>query len=175
MSVSHTHTFISYQIESTEYEVRSSSVSSCARRTERIVGHDTEATEVSRMRPTEYPRDRNRLRTYIYERDGYRCQHCGQQGGPSEAVELHVRRIVPASRGGTGHPRNLVTLCRTCRDRISDHHVVGSGDRFSPWTTEDPSESSPRTGGQAALLFLGGVVLPFSLTLLVMASNAGFP
>jgi 5-methylcytosine-specific restriction endonuclease McrA len=127
------------------------------------------------MRTIEYPRDRGRLRTHVYERDGYRCQHCGQQGGPQEAVDLHVRRIVPESRGGTGHPRNLLTLCGRCRDRISDHHILGSEERFVPWATEDSSESSPRTGGQVALLFLGGVVVPFSLTLLVMASNAGFP
>jgi 5-methylcytosine-specific restriction endonuclease McrA len=127
------------------------------------------------MRATEYPRDRDQLRTYVHERDDYRCQQCGQQGGPHETVGLHVRRIVPESRGGTGHPRNLLTLCRTCRDRISDHHVVGSGDRVTQRPEEPSSESPPRSGGQVALLFLGGVVLPFSLTLLVMASNAGFP
>jgi len=133
------------------------------------------------MRSTEYPRDRDQLRAYVYERDGYRCQQCGQQGGPQEAVELHVRRIVPESRGGTGHPRNLLTLCRTCRDRISDHHVVASGDRVTQrpeersLTTERSSGWSPGTGGRSVLLFLGGVVVPFSLTLLVMASNAGFP
>ena len=130
------------------------------------------------MKPTDHPRDRdrNRLRGYVCARDDYRCQQCGQQGGPQEAVELHVRGIVPESRGGTtNHPRNLLTLCGRCRDRISDHHVLGSGDRFTPWTTEDSSGSSSRSGGQVVLLFLGGVVLPFALTLLVMASNAGFP
>lgn len=127
------------------------------------------------MRPTEYPRDRDRLRAYVHERDGYRCQQCGQQGGPREAVELHVRRIVPESRGGTGHPRNLLTLCRRCRDRVSDHHVIASGDRVTQRPEERSSESSLRAGGQFVLLFLGGIVVPFSLTLLVMASNAGFP
>jgi 5-methylcytosine-specific restriction endonuclease McrA len=133
------------------------------------------------MRTIGYPRDRDRLRMHVYERDSYRCQHCGQQGGPQEAVELHVRRIVPESRGGTGHPRNLLTLCGRCRDRISDHHILGSEDRVTQrpeersQTTERSSEWSPGTGSRFVLLFLGGVVVPFSLTLLVMASNAGFP
>jgi len=143
---------------------------------EQAVDRRQDLAEVRGMKATEHPRDRDRLRRHVYERDDYRCQQCGQQGGPHEAVELHVRGIVPESRGGTtNHPRNLLTLCGRCGDRISDHHVLGSGDRFTPWTTEESSESPPRTGDRFVLLFLGGVVVPFSLTLLVMASNAGFP
>lgn len=132
---------------------------------------------MSRVGATGYPlgRERDQLRTYVHERDDYRCQQCGKEGGPHEAVDLRVRRIVPESRGGTGHPRNLLTLCRPCRDRISDHHVVGSGDRITLRPEVPSSESPSGIGGQSVLLFLGGVVLPFSLTLLVMASNAGFP
>lgn len=119
--------------------------------------------------------DRDGLRAEVYERDAYRCQHCGQQGAPGDPSQLRVRHIVPKSRGGTTHPRNLVTVCRTCRGRVSEHHRMGSADRVALGTRSQPSEPGSMTAGDTALLFFGGVLIPFVLTLFVMTLNVGFP
>lgn len=53
------------------------------------------------------------LRKEIYERDGYRCQECGEYG------ELHAHHVTPVYDGGNKWDRdNLVTLCRTCHIEV---------------------------------------------------------
>ncbi len=51
------------------------------------------------------------LRTRVFERDAYRCRHCGGWVG------LSVDHIQPESRGGTLELDNLQTLCRSCNSR----------------------------------------------------------
>jgi len=46
-------------------------------------------------------------------RDGWRCQKCGT----SKTLDVHHRRKI--SEGGTNHPNNLITLCRSCH---GNHH-----------------------------------------------------
>lgn len=48
------------------------------------------------------------LRKKIFERDAYRCKHCGVW------EDLTVDHIKPEALGGTLDPENLQTLCRTC-------------------------------------------------------------
>lgn len=51
------------------------------------------------------------VRQAVYERDAYRCQHCG--GWES----LSVDHIHPVSLGGSNDPGNLQTLCRSCNSK----------------------------------------------------------
>ena len=52
-----------------------------------------------------------RLRQFVYERDGGRCQYCDN---PTELCECHIHHVLELSGGGTNHPSNLKTLCRDC-------------------------------------------------------------
>lgn len=54
------------------------------------------------------------LRTQVYERDLYRCVHCGTHIG------LSIDHIIPTSKGGLSVYDNLQTLCRPCNSRKGD-------------------------------------------------------
>jgi hypothetical protein len=51
------------------------------------------------------------LRWGVFQRDGYSCSECGSQ------TDLTVDHIHPVSLGGSNHPENLRTLCRSCNSR----------------------------------------------------------
>lgn len=50
-----------------------------------------------------------KLRQFVFERDNYTCQYCGDKKGPFEADH-----IFPKSRGGLDTIVNLVCACREC-------------------------------------------------------------
>jgi 5-methylcytosine-specific restriction endonuclease McrA len=52
----------------------------------------------------------------ILERDQYRCQYCGLDGGASfeNAMAMSVDFVVPRARKGKKDPTNLVACCRSC-------------------------------------------------------------
>lgn len=54
------------------------------------------------------------VRRSIFERDEYRCRHCGGY------IDLSLDHIVPWSKGGSDEPDNLQTLCRSCNSRKRD-------------------------------------------------------
>jgi len=55
------------------------------------------------------------IREYILYRDGHTCQHCK---GKSKDKVLEVHHIVSKQTGGD-RPENLVTLCATCHEQVS--------------------------------------------------------
>lgn len=53
----------------------------------------------------------NKLRFYIYQRDGYRCKRCGIS---DKYAVLEVDHIIPIAKGGKSTADNLQTLCHKC-------------------------------------------------------------
>ena len=51
------------------------------------------------------------VRFFVFERDRYRCRHCGS------IENLTIDHIYPQSRGGGHTEDNLQTLCRPCNSR----------------------------------------------------------
>lgn len=49
----------------------------------------------------------------VYERDRGCCIFCGKIGLP----EAHV---IPRSHGGLGCPENIITVCRSCHDKLDN-------------------------------------------------------
>ena len=53
-----------------------------------------------------------RLHQEVLERDGYRCQRCGNLN------DLQVHHINPRSLLGDDAEHNLITLCRICHEAL---------------------------------------------------------
>lgn len=51
------------------------------------------------------------LRWQIFERDDFRCKHCGSRH------QLRADHIIPESKGGETSIENLQTLCHRCNSR----------------------------------------------------------
>ena len=60
--------------------------------------------------------------TFLFARDGYRCQYCGRPGTELKLRESLTRdHVVPMSRGGTNEWTNVVTACSPCNTRKANH------------------------------------------------------
>jgi 5-methylcytosine-specific restriction endonuclease McrA len=60
--------------------------------------------------------------TFLFARDGYRCQYCGRPGAELKPREALTRdHVVPMSRGGTNEWTNVVTACSPCNTRKANH------------------------------------------------------
>ncbi len=56
--------------------------------------------------------------TFLFARDGYRCQYCDRSPLDLRGRECLTRdHLVPLSRGGTNEWTNVVTACSTCNTR----------------------------------------------------------
>jgi len=56
--------------------------------------------------------------TFLFARDGYRCQFCGRPQATLRSRECLTRdHLVPLSRGGTNAWTNVLTACSTCNAR----------------------------------------------------------
>jgi 5-methylcytosine-specific restriction endonuclease McrA len=53
-------------------------------------------------------------RENLFDRDGYRCQYCGEH---FEAVHLNMDHVIPRDRGGRTSWENIVTSCIKCNSR----------------------------------------------------------
>lgn len=76
-----------------------------------------------------YPSDWDSRRKKVYRRDDYKCQNCGDEGGPNGDIELHAHHIVPKSEGGSDNLSNLATLCYECHNAVHDHHIPRQTDK----------------------------------------------
>jgi 5-methylcytosine-specific restriction endonuclease McrA len=60
--------------------------------------------------------------TFLFARDGYRCQYCGRHRGQLRGREFLTRdHIIPMSRGGSNNWSNVVTACSVCNNRKGSH------------------------------------------------------
>ena len=60
--------------------------------------------------------------TFLFARDGYRCQYCGRHKGVLRGREFLTRdHVVPMSRGGENTWENVVTACSQCNNRKASH------------------------------------------------------
>lgn len=55
------------------------------------------------------------IRAYVLDRDNYICQHCK---GKSKDRKLEVHHIIFRRNGGSDEESNLLTLCKTCHDKL---------------------------------------------------------
>lgn len=74
-------------------------------------------------------RESGKKRTKIYIRDKFQCQYCSIKIGqpyvdpetkkkrPFTKDDLTLDHITPKSKGGSGHPTNLVAACKPCNSR----------------------------------------------------------
>lgn len=59
------------------------------------------------------------LRKFVFERDDFTCQYCGERG-----VRLECDHVHPVSKGGTDHTDNLVTACFSCNRSKRDKTIA---------------------------------------------------
>ena len=57
------------------------------------------------------------VRKYVFTRNKYQCQSCGQT---HQETELNIDHIIPLAKGGSNDISNLQTLCRKCNQRKTD-------------------------------------------------------
>ena len=55
----------------------------------------------------------SKVRQDVLERDGYKCQCCGEQ----KKSKLHIHHILKRKEGGTEHYDNLITICNSCHTK----------------------------------------------------------
>lgn len=60
--------------------------------------------------------------TFLFARDGYRCQYCGRHKGQLRGREFLTRdHVLPISRGGGNTWDNVATACSGCNNRKASH------------------------------------------------------
>lgn len=63
-------------------------------------------------------------KAYVLYRDNHTCQHCK---GKSKDKRLHVHHIIFRSNNGSDDALNLITLCKTCHDKLHDGLILLKG------------------------------------------------
>ena len=60
--------------------------------------------------------------TFLFARDGYRCQYCHRSQADLRHRECLTRdHLIPLSRGGDNEWTNVVTACSSCNTRKGNH------------------------------------------------------
>lgn len=60
--------------------------------------------------------------TFLFARDGYRCQYCNRHRSDLRGREFLTRdHVVPLSLGGDNGWQNVVTACSACNNRKGSH------------------------------------------------------
>ena len=61
------------------------------------------------------------IKAYVLTRDKYTCQHCK---GKSKDHRLEVHHIIFRRNNGSDEADNLITLCKTCHDKVHDQTIT---------------------------------------------------
>ena len=59
-------------------------------------------------------------KAFVLDRDSYTCRHCK---GKSKDSRLEVHHIIFRSNGGSDEKENLITLCKTCHDKVHSGEI----------------------------------------------------
>jgi 5-methylcytosine-specific restriction endonuclease McrA len=86
-----------------------------------------------RRMPSSMKRGVKFSRQNVYQRDGYRCQYCGDR---KTLAELSYDHVVPRASGGRTEWRNIVTSCRACNTAKGSMTC----DEASMWPIREPSQ-----------------------------------
>ncbi len=88
------------------------------------------------MRLRRVPRQNKRgvrfSRVNVYQRDGHRCQYCGDKFAPRDLSYDHV---VPRAAGGRTDWTNIVTSCKPCNTRKGSRSCDDAG----MWPLREPA------------------------------------
>jgi len=60
-------------------------------------------------------------KAYVLIRDSYTCQHCK---GKTKDSKLEVHHIIFRSNNGSNEENNLITLCKTCHDKLHKNEIT---------------------------------------------------
>lgn len=63
-------------------------------------------------------------KAFVLNRDSYTCQYCK---GKTKDSKLEVHHIVFRRNGGSDEAENLITLCKTCHDKLHDGNIILKG------------------------------------------------
>jgi len=81
-------------------------------------------------------------KAYVLNRDKYNCQYCK---GKSKDSKLEVHHIVFRKNGGSNEADNLITLCKTCHDKIHDGDITLKGGKVKGQLKHATQMNSIRT------------------------------
>jgi hypothetical protein len=62
----------------------------------------------------------NNIKAYVLSRDQYTCQYCKNK---NKDPHLEIHHIVYKSQGGSDRPDNLLTLCKTCHEKLHKNQI----------------------------------------------------
>lgn len=75
--------------------------------------------------------------TFLFARDGYRCQYCGRHRSDLRGREFLTRdHVVPVSRGGGNDWGNVVAACSPCNNRKGSRLPKEAGMRLAAVPSE---------------------------------------
>ena len=63
-------------------------------------------------------------KAFVLNRDSYTCPYCK---GKTKDSKLEVHHIVFRRNGGSDEAENLITLCKTCHDKLHDGNIILKG------------------------------------------------
>jgi len=106
------------------------------------------------------------IRGMIVKRDNHTCQMCGikSDGGTIKDIgtdkngfviwlEFEVHHIIPRSKGGSHHPKNLVMVCKKCHSKLTAELLRDNAKERRQKASNELLEAKKRQFGKGAKLF----------------------
>lgn len=81
-------------------------------------------------------------KAYVLDRDNHTCQHCK---GKSKDSKLEVHHIIFRRNGGSDEAENLITLCKTCHDKLHKGDIILKGGKIKGQLKHATQMNSIRT------------------------------
>jgi hypothetical protein len=81
-------------------------------------------------------------KAYVLNRDNHTCQHCK---GKTKDSKLEVHHIIFKRNGGSDEQDNLITLCKTCHNKLHDGDIALKGGKIKGQLKHATQMNSIRT------------------------------